>query len=401
MEFPKPKLKGKKGAGDLQRLLREEETPLDGRKCRGILVGGSVIIENESDISTLLRLGFYGKGVFSRSFPIHASTSRVFRVSSDECWSSGGRRKRVRRNISQSEASEGDGEQRKRRKLLLHAEWTEERQRLLSLQTETDSACIAEKQVEISGAIEHRESPSELEGGDENSQTSQEASTREGEVGTEAAETESVSEPPTGEGELGGKTSQSHTEVTAEDLYPVKEPLFLMPEEAFYLAAELKILQVSPSNDPSTPNLPPDKLWRRLCEKIRFPFTYAVYWHYRKKGWVPKTGLKFGVDFILYKDGPDSYHSSYAVLVTEGFEEGRGASVIDSAGCGGKMEKPRWMDIIAHCRVCESTAKELVVVCVTVPGDCTEACLRASPEAVERLRLNETLVTRWVPDKDR
>ena len=42
---------------------------------------------------------------------------------------------------------------------------------------------------------------------------------------------------------------------------------------------------------------------------------YTAYQYYRNKGWVPKSGLKFGVDFLLYKEGPPFYHSTYAVIV--------------------------------------------------------------------------------------
>ena len=397
MEFPSPKLKRKKGAGDLRRLLKEEEEEqINGQQCRGILLGSSVIIESESDISTLLRLGFYGKGVFSRSFPTHVSSTR----SRDSEYSSSGgrvgdetRRKRARHDISQSEASE---EQRKRRRLLLHAEWIKEKHRLLSLLTETDSVDVTEKMytpVGLSSTTEDREVPTEVEDGESTRASYSPTTTGRG-----------VNE--IGVNEVGAQATlelKSRSETPAEDPYPVTEPLCLMAEEAFYLAAELKILRVSlpPPPHPSTLHLSPDQLWTRLCEEFsRFPFTYAAYRHYRRKGWVPKTGLKFGVDFILYKDGPDLYHSSYAVLVCEYFEEASETCVggTVSAGSG---EKLRWMDAVAHCRVCESTAKELVVVHVIVPRDCEETGLRSSPDTVDRLTLSETLVTRWVPDKDR
>ena len=397
MEFPSPKLKRKKGAGDLRRVLKEEEEQINGRQCRGILLGSSVIIESESDISTLFRLGFYGKGVFSRSVPTHVPSTRS---RDSECSSSGGRvgdetrRKRARHHISQSEASEEGWEQRKKRRLLLHAEWTKEKHRLLSLLTETNSVDVTEKlytPVGVSSTTEDREIPTEVEGGESTASYSPTTTGREvNEIGVN---------------EVGAQATlelKSRSETPAEDPYPVTEPLCLMAEEAFYLAAELNSLRVSlPPPHPSTLHLSPDQLWTRLCEEFsRFPFTYAAYRHYRRKGWVPKTGLKFGVDFILYKDGPDSYHSSYAVLVCEYFEEASEACGSGTVGAG-SGKKLRWMDAVAHCRVCESTAKELVVVQVIVPRDCEETGLRSSPDTVDRLRLCETLVTRWVPDKDR
>jgi hypothetical protein len=42
---------------------------------------------------------------------------------------------------------------------------------------------------------------------------------------------------------------------------------------------------------------------------------YAAYHHLRSMGWVPKSGVKFGVDFLAYRKGPEFYHSSYSVMV--------------------------------------------------------------------------------------
>jgi tRNA-intron lyase len=53
-----------------------------------------------------------------------------------------------------------------------------------------------------------------------------------------------------------------------------------------------------------------------LCYSVssKFPISYFVYKYYRSVGWVPKNGLKFGGDFVLYRVGPEHYHSQYALL---------------------------------------------------------------------------------------
>jgi tRNA-splicing endonuclease subunit Sen2 len=41
-----------------------------------------------------------------------------------------------------------------------------------------------------------------------------------------------------------------------------------------------------------------EQFWSNLCElDSNFPFKYAVYHHYRSKGWILKSGLKYGCDF--------------------------------------------------------------------------------------------------------
>lgn len=59
-----------------------------------------------------------------------------------------------------------------------------------------------------------------------------------------------------------------------------------------------------------------DELYTDLrSQDKRFPVRYAVYHHFRHKGWVVRPGVTMGVDFLLYKDGPPFTHSSFMVLV--------------------------------------------------------------------------------------
>jgi hypothetical protein len=53
---------------------------------------------------------------------------------------------------------------------------------------------------------------------------------------------------------------------------------------------------------------------RRPCHHLVCS-RYAAYHHLRSMGWVPKSGVKFGVDFLAYRKGPEFYHSSYSVMV--------------------------------------------------------------------------------------
>ena len=48
-----------------------------------------------------------------------------------------------------------------------------------------------------------------------------------------------------------------------------------------------------------------------------FPYQYAVYHHFRAKGYVVKDGTKFGCDFLLYKEGPPFYHAQYSVRIMQ------------------------------------------------------------------------------------
>ena len=372
-EFPRPKLKKKKkGVGLGGSAGKEEGERRVGGECAGVLMGSWVLVQSEADVATLRRLGCYGKGVSSQSFSIHSSTAepRTGTLESSrrrgaEAETDSQSRKRTRLDTSRLEPY-GENERQGKRRRELHRERSNQRQLGLVSATETESAGSSDTPVQDCTPVGlERAAVTLTEGG-------------RGEEG--------VSESAV----LAWAKGNTHTEAG---------PLCLTAEEAVYLTTEVGILRVHlPPPNSATHFLSPQELWKRFCEDSRrFPFTYTVYRHYRRKGWVPKPGLKFGADFILYKDGPESYHSSYAVLVCEGLDgtESGGTRVCE------RPSRLRWMDAIAHCRVCESTGKELVLVSVCVPSGCGWGQLSSSPEVADSLCLSELLVTRWVPERDR
>ena len=59
-----------------------------------------------------------------------------------------------------------------------------------------------------------------------------------------------------------------------------------------------------------------DALWRKFNQSnSNFCEEYAVYHHFRSKGWVVKDGTKFGVEFLLYQEGPAFFHAQYSVKI--------------------------------------------------------------------------------------
>ena len=74
----------------------------------------------------------------------------------------------------------------------------------------------------------------------------------------------------------------------------------------------------SPSSSSSCIPLPLVDLWRLFRSfDARFPSKYVAYHYYRSRGWVPRCGLKFGVDFLLYVHGPKDYHATFSLVVEE------------------------------------------------------------------------------------
>lgn len=76
------------------------------------------------------------------------------------------------------------------------------------------------------------------------------------------------------------------------------ETLILTLEEAYFLSFGLGCLQIV---DEHEKQLSLQETWNIFCQaKPNFLIHYAVYHHFRSKGWIVKPGIKFGGDFCNY-----------------------------------------------------------------------------------------------------
>jgi len=93
-----------------------------------------------------------------------------------------------------------------------------------------------------------------------------------------------------------------------------ESPVRLDIVEALYLV-ERGILQVSkPSGDPVLPE-ELASLGRGLYKD--FNVLYRVYSHLRDNGLVVRSGLRYGADFTVYREGPGVEHAPYVLHVYE------------------------------------------------------------------------------------
>ena len=94
----------------------------------------------------------------------------------------------------------------------------------------------------------------------------------------------------------------------------VEAPLALSPLEALYLV-EKEVIEVRDlSGDKKYTFEELKDMWKfmnSLEEK------YAVYKELRDKGFVVRSGLKYGADFVVYEFGPGIDHAPYVVEVLE------------------------------------------------------------------------------------
>ncbi|PIA17989.1 tRNA-intron endonuclease catalytic domain-like protein [Coemansia reversa NRRL 1564] len=132
------------------------------------------------------------------------------------------------------------------------------------------------------------------------------------------------------------------------------EPVQLSPFEALFLSdiGCLEALDVSHENK----CLLHTELYSLLytCHKSDdFDLKYAAYYYYRAKGWVVRSGLKFGSDFLLYgKGGPARSHSQYSVVVRK-LEQQQSEDTADLT--------ESWQHMFGLSRVCTQVRKSLII----------------------------------------
>ncbi|XP_051528283.1 tRNA-splicing endonuclease subunit Sen2 isoform X2 [Myxocyprinus asiaticus] len=140
--------------------------------------------------------------------------------------------------------------------------------------------------------------------------------------------------------------------------FTMMEYLQLSYEEAFFLVYALGCLSVYYSGEP----LSVIQLWAMFCSvQPNFSTTYTAYHYFRSKGWVPKSGIKYGTDLMLYRKGPPFYHASYSVVVDR----------VDDSCKAAALRPFSWRSFATLSRITGNVSKSLgqfqnLVSCLTV-----------------------------------
>jgi len=205
------------------------------------------------------------------------------------------------------------------------------------------------------------------------------------------------------------------------DAPPDARGVRLAPEEAFLLAHELGCLEVVPEG--SDCPLAPPALWAALrAAAPGFSEAYAAFRHFLAKGWFVRSGLSYGVDYVLYRGHPETAHAEFAAVVQRAplLAAGTGRAV-SGAGWGspGAGVFADWVQVQALVRLCGQVAKQIVVFHARVEGrgggqgggkgrgeDGEESGAGergggddwASLESLDRVEVRELVIGRWAPE---
>jgi len=159
--------------------------------------------------------------------------------------------------------------------------------------------------------------------------------------------------------------------------------LRLSLEEAFFLSYGLGCFVVK---DTDGDGIGVCELWKQcVALSTEFISKYAVYHYLRSKGWVVKSGLKFGGDYLVYSKGPPFCHASYVALVIEEYSDRHNYS---------------WNVLSALNREATAAGKEVLLCYVDCDNALKEEDLD-SPNCLPAFTIKEVLFKRWVASEER
>lgn len=169
------------------------------------------------------------------------------------------------------------------------------------------------------------------------------------------------------------------------DRSDLKERIYLDLPEAYFLNKYKQCLFIYQDED----LLNFQECWEKFsAEDKYFTQNYICYHHFRRKNWVVKSGLKFGGDFLLYKDGPAYYHASFIVII----------DIVDEITLERRVDLCRrsmyTKEITGLNRLCESTGKELLIFQILWPSNVHYI----TNDHIKHIKVKEILMRRWDPN---
>ncbi|KAG2158294.1 uncharacterized protein EDB93DRAFT_657958 [Suillus bovinus] len=194
------------------------------------------------------------------------------------------------------------------------------------------------------------------------------------------------------------------------------EHLQLSLQEAFFLVWALDCLTIS--NPETNVSFTLAEIWNTFQNahvpslipqpnapsRSRFdnPFlvSYVAYHHYRSLGWVVKSGIKFCVDYLLYKRGPVFQHAEFAIVVIPTYEDPE-----DQANSPFKLQNAEpftWSWLSTINRVNSQVQKTLVLSYITIPAESrVSPKILSSPACFAHYSVREVVLRRFIPARMR
>ncbi|EIN06185.1 hypothetical protein PUNSTDRAFT_73149 [Punctularia strigosozonata HHB-11173 SS5] len=131
-----------------------------------------------------------------------------------------------------------------------------------------------------------------------------------------------------------------------------------------------------------------------------FLLHYVLYHHYRSLGWVVKGGIKFCVDYLLYKRGPVFHHAEFALVLCPVYEAPADRS--SSPFTLQNVDPFEWSWLSTINRVNSQVHKTLILVYVTIPAlSRLDPEVLRSPAVLAHYSIREVTIRRFIPARMR
>ncbi|QRW03009.1 tRNA intron endonuclease, catalytic C-terminal domain [Ceratobasidium sp. AG-Ba] len=181
-----------------------------------------------------------------------------------------------------------------------------------------------------------------------------------------------------------------HLQLTLQEAYFLAWGLdclrILDPEDGQYLSAESLLSTFMSVHTIQLPDLPPEE----ARPDNPFLVNYVVYHHYRSLGWVVRGGIKFCVDYMLYKRGPVFTHAEFALVVIPVYDDPD-----DQATSPFRLqntERFSWTWLSTINRINTQVKKTLILVYVTIPPVATMSQkVLATPDCLQHYSVREVV----------
>lgn len=160
------------------------------------------------------------------------------------------------------------------------------------------------------------------------------------------------------------------------------EHLQLTLVEAFYSAFVTKHILIS--DQCGRPLTDIDYTWNLFCKQCdRFPLTFVAYSRYRATGWLPKSGLKYGVNWVLYPFKRYAHtHAPYCIILQ--FSDSTRDVLLERS----------WIAVQNRLRLVKNVAKTLVIARIHAEKVDFSSSISNTFSSV---KVSELTVDRWLP----
>ncbi|RDL38718.1 uncharacterized protein BP5553_03058 [Venustampulla echinocandica] len=186
-------------------------------------------------------------------------------------------------------------------------------------------------------------------------------------------------------------------------------------EEAFFLSYGLGAISIL---DPATNStLSNERLFNLFRKTSRFPplsnpslspddpfmVNYVVYHHFRSIGWVPRSGIKFSVDYLLYNRGPVFSHAEFGVIILPSYDDPYWSSTVMLQNHAKQNQRRTWAWMNCINRVITQVKKTLIIVYVDIPKPLTaeEEAELGIDGVLSRYKIREFVMKRWLATRSR